>query len=76
MGLALVGSIAEGTRKSLIESGAGHLQLYHSAGSAVPFQLVADLASGSTWTARGSNAGAGLARSRQRSAVGRQPVLR
>ncbi|MFY0565152.1 FtsX-like permease family protein [Archangium lansingense] len=36
MGLALVGSIAEGTRKSLIESGAGHLQVYHSASGGVP----------------------------------------
>ncbi|OJT18522.1 permease [Archangium sp. Cb G35] len=36
LGLTLVGSIAEGTRKSLIESGAGHLQVYNSASGGVP----------------------------------------
>ncbi|WNG39143.1 FtsX-like permease family protein [Archangium violaceum] len=39
VGLALVGSIAEGTRKSLIESGAGDLQVYNSASDGVPQML-------------------------------------
>jgi len=39
VGLALVGSIAEGTQKSLIESGAGHLQVYNSASGGVPQML-------------------------------------
>jgi hypothetical protein len=34
--VALVQTIHEGTRRSLIESGAGHLQVYHSASPQVP----------------------------------------
>ncbi|WPB74621.1 FtsX-like permease family protein [Archangium violaceum] len=39
-GLALVESISEGTRRSLIESGTGDLQVYHSGSTGVPLMLV------------------------------------
>lgn len=38
-GLSLVETIHEGTRRSLIESGAGHLQVYHSASPQTPVLL-------------------------------------
>lgn len=39
-GLALVETIHEGTRRSLIESGAGHLQVYHSGSPQTPVLLM------------------------------------
>jgi ABC-type lipoprotein release transport system permease subunit len=40
LGVSLVSSIYDGTRRSLIESGAGHLQVYHSAAPDVPQLLI------------------------------------
>jgi ABC-type lipoprotein release transport system permease subunit len=39
LGVSLVTSISDGTRRSMIESGAGHLQVYHS-GSSEPPQMI------------------------------------
>ncbi|PTL79269.1 FtsX-like permease family protein [Vitiosangium sp. GDMCC 1.1324] len=40
LGLSLVASIYDGTRRSMIESGAGHLQVYHSASPEPPQMII------------------------------------